>query len=191
MDIRKAKEILRQSISERLARMTSYKLAAESRSLCRRILENLPPPPLTICGYYPLTTEADIRPLLEELLRRGDRVYLPSFTGNQLSFRECIDLKKMSPGTLNIPEPPMASSSPTPSQIQYVLTPGRAFDREGFRLGRGNGGYDKWIAKQRQENPSTKFWGIALECQIINEVPHEDHDQKMDRVVTARGITRC
>src|SRR3989344_6368146 len=189
MDTRKAKEALRQSIHERIVRMPPNLLLAESRSLCRRILENLLPPPLTICGYYPLKTEADIRPLLEELLQRGDSVYLPSFAGNQLSFRKYDNFESLSPGTLHIPEPPIAAPSPDPSALQYVLTPGRAFDREGFRLGRGNGGYDKWIAKQRNTNPSTQFWGIALECQIVSEVPHEKHDQKMDRVVTARGIT--
>lgn len=188
MDIRKAKENLRQSIHERIMKMPAHELAAESRSLCRRILKNLPPPPLAICGYYPLKTEADIRPLLEELLRRGDSLYLPSFAGNQLSFRKCDDLTSLSPGALNIPEPSSHSPAPTLPHIQYVLTPGRAFDREGYRLGRGNGGYDKWIKKQREENPSTQYWGIALECQIVNAVPHEGHDQKMNRVITARKI---
>ena len=31
-----------------------------------------------------------------------------------------------------------------------ILIPGRAFDAKGNRLGRGNGGYDKWIAEQRE-----------------------------------------
>lgn len=67
-----------------------------------------------------------------------------------------------------------------------VLVPGRAFDRERQRLGRGNGGYDIWIAKQRQQNPATKYWGVAFEHQIVPSIPVESHDQPMDAVVTPR-----
>jgi len=55
------------------------------------------------------------------------------------------------------------------------------------RLGRGNGGYDHWIEKQRDVNPDTRMIGVAFECQIVNEVPIDAHDEKMDEVITDRG----
>ncbi len=69
-----------------------------------------------------------------------------------------------------------------------VLVPGRAFDAKGARLGRGNGGYDKWIAQERSRNAPYQYWGVAFECQVVDEVPVEAHDQKLDAVVTARGF---
>ncbi|MFA7682254.1 MAG: 5-formyltetrahydrofolate cyclo-ligase, partial [Candidatus Peribacteraceae bacterium] len=69
-----------------------------------------------------------------------------------------------------------------------ALIPGRAFDRDGNRLGRGNGSYDHWIREQRTANPQTKIWGIAFECQIVPIVPTEEHDERVDALITARGL---
>lgn len=185
-----SKAQLRASIKERLARYPKVKRAAESRSLSRRILEALPAAPVTICGYVPLSDEADIRLLLRELLTRGDHLFLPRFQNGILTFGRVIDLADLKPGALDIPEPPEHAEAPDLSRMQIVLVPGRAFDRKGNRIGRGNGGYDKWIADVRALGvPSTpEFWGIALECQIVESIPTEPHDQRMDAIVTARGL---
>lgn len=199
MDIRKQKRHLRDSISQRITRLAGKNKSAESRSLCKRILENLPrkdasihgappQPPLTIAAYVPLKSEADILPLLHQFLKRGDPLYLPVFKNNMLTFRKTEDLQLLKPGTLNILEPPESAPELDPLKLDFALVPARAFDRKGWRLGRGNGGYDKWIRSQRLLNPKTKFWGIALECQIVNEMPREEHDEKVDQIITARGF---
>lgn len=188
MHIREEKAHLRQSITEHILRMPDKSRATESRSLCKRILENLPQGLLIIAGYAPLKSEADILPLLETLIERGDRVYLPVFTNNILTFRSCSGFSQLTPGALNILEPPESAPVIDPLELNIALVPGRAFDRSCHRLGRGNGGYDKWIRIQRQRNPNTKFWGIAFECQIVNDVPREKHDERVDNVITARGF---
>ncbi len=58
-------------------------------------------------------------------------------------------------------------------------------------MGRGNGGYDIWIQQQKNQNPDTQYWGVALDCQIVQEVPVEPHDQKMNAIVTSREIIFC
>jgi hypothetical protein len=62
-----------------------------------------------------------------------------------------------------------------------------AFQTGMMRMGGGNGGYDIWIREKRKVSPETQFWGVAYEHQIMNEVPMEEHDEKVDRIVTARG----
>jgi 5-formyltetrahydrofolate cyclo-ligase len=187
MHIQEEKQNLRLSVKERILRMKPEELAAEGRSLTRRILEALPPPPITICAYYPLKDEANTSALLAELLRRGDHVFLPRFRDGALMFVALTDLATLSPGALGIPEPPPDAAPLQESHLDIVIVPGRAFDAKGYRIGRGNGGYDKWISKQRLINPSTQYWAAALDCQIVREVPHEPHDEKMDKVITARG----
>jgi len=187
VDPRELKAQLRQSIKDRLAKMSPKDRAAESRSLCRRILEALPKKPVTLCVYYPLTDEADIRPAIREMFSLGHAVFLPVMENNLLTFRKATSLEELKPGALNIPEPPEEAPLLDPQELDIVLVPGRAFDREGDRIGRGNGGYDIWIAKQRKANTKTQFWGIALECQIVNDIPMEAHDQRLDAVLTARG----
>jgi 5-formyltetrahydrofolate cyclo-ligase len=66
----------------------------------------------------------------------------------------------------------------------HVLVPGRAFTKAGGRLGRGGGTYDRWINAQRKKNPATRFIGVCFRCQIIKELPMEEHDEKVDEVVT-------
>ncbi|MBI3332000.1 5-formyltetrahydrofolate cyclo-ligase [Candidatus Peregrinibacteria bacterium] len=188
MHIRDEKAQLRQSIKDRLDRYPERKMRAESRSIGRRILEAIPDPPITIAGFYPLTHEADILPLLQDLLDRGDRVYLPRFKNNVLTFAKIEGLDNLTPGALNIPEPPLDAPDLDPSTVDVVLVPGRAFDRMGNRLGRGNGGYDVWIENVRAIKPSAQFMGVALECQIVEKIPSEPHDQKMDAIATAREV---
>ena len=65
-------------------------------------------------------------------------------------------------------------------QISFFLVPGLAFDRRGYRLGRGGGFYDRVLS----QSPGIKI-GIASSSQISNQdIPVENHDIKMDAVVT-------
>ena len=188
MDLHQEKILLRERIAERMDHLSPQKREAESRSLCRRIKELLPAHTKTICAYYPLATEADIRPLLCELLQKKIHLYLPRFTSNTLTYHRVTDVDALVIGELKIKEPSGEAESLDPLSLDLALVPGRAFDRDGWRLGRGNGGYDIWIHSQRSLNPKTLFWGIAFDCQIAREVPHEGHDEKMDAVVTGRGL---
>lgn len=187
MDIREEKALLRTRIVERMEHLSPKERAAESRSICRRILEHLSADIRTVCAYVPLPSEADIRPLLRTFLRRKIALFLPRFAGNRLTFHEVTDLDHLVLGALNIREPSPDSPALDPRNLDLVLIPGRAFDREGHRLGRGNGGYDVWIRAQRAANPTTRFWGVSLECQIARDVPSEAHDETVDSVITARG----
>ena len=186
-DTRQAKADLRTAIANRLAEFPQAKKEAESRSLTRRILELLPKPPHNVCGFVPLKDEVLIQPLLNELLGRGYRLFLPRFENGALAFREAPSLSQLKPGHLQIPEP-TADANPLPSdEPTTVLVPGRAFDAQGGRLGRGNGGYDVWIRTQRSQNRERTFWGVCYELQQVLQVPVEEHDERVDRVLTARG----
>jgi len=138
-----------------------------------------------------LPDEPDLRPLLEEYLAKGKKIFLPRFENGGLVFREVKDLGTLSRGALNILEPPVTAPLLSPQELTHVLVPGRAFDRKGGRLGRGNGGYDHWIPKQRAPHSHTIFWGVCFECQLVSDVPVEAHDAVMDAVVTARGVIRA
>jgi 5-formyltetrahydrofolate cyclo-ligase len=135
-----------------------------------------------------MKSEADIHLLLEELLLRGDTVFLPCFENSTLIFRQVLDFDHLRKGALGVLEPTQDEPVLTSGEGDIVLVPGRAFDRTGNRMGRGNGGYDKWIRKQRKMNPETLFVGIALECQLVGSVPTEPHDEPIDAIATARGL---
>lgn len=191
MHPRDQKNELRHAIKDRIAHLSDTLRKAESRSLCRRIIENLPKTSGAICAYYPLKDEADLRPLILALQKLKYTVFLPKYEEGKLVFRQCENLDHLKAGRFDIPEPPTESPLLNPKDLLVALVPGRAFTKKGERLGRGNGGYDMWIRQQRQQNPNTKYWGVAFDCQIVNEIPIEEHDEKIDAVVTARGLTMC
>ena len=186
------KDHLRASIKERLSRMGEGEYQAESRSLCRRILELLPTP-ITVTAFYPMPTltEPNIRPLLEELMERGDKVYLPRFNKGKMTYNLLENFEDLATGDLRVQEPPIHAPELDPGALQYALIPGMAFDRNGNRLGRGNGGFDMWIAKQKKKNPDTRYWAVGFENQVVHVVPVEHHDEKIDGIVTARGFIDC
>ena len=187
MDLRAEKQRLHESIRERLKQLPNADRVRESRSLCKRLLEMIPADAQTLCLFMPIRDEVDVRPVVETLLKEGRNVYLPAFE-KTLVFRRADDLSALIPSALHIPEPPAEAERLDPQTVDLVIVPGRAFDRSGNRLGRGNGGYDRWIRAQRSANPKTLYWGVCFECQLVNLVPMEPHDERVDAVITARGV---
>ena len=68
-------------------------------------------------------------------------------------------------------------------KIDLMIIPGVAFDRERKRIGRGRGFYDRLLAVNQN-----KKMGICFSCQLVESVPTEDFDVKMDFVVTPNEI---
>jgi 5-formyltetrahydrofolate cyclo-ligase len=59
-----------------------------------------------------------------------------------------------------------------------VLTPGLAFDRRGYRLGRGKAYYDRFLG-QLPEGQVVKI-GVGWNCQLCDELVIEPHDAQLD-----------
>lgn len=186
MNFQEEKSCLREAIAQRIVAMSEKDRAAESRSVCRRIAEYIPENLDAVCLYVPLKTEVNITPLFSEFSKRNIPIYLPRFSANALEFRKW-DGKELAKGALNIPEPPASADLLSTKGHILVLVPGRAFDSHGGRLGRGNGGYDRWMRFYRAQNPEAELLGICFECQMVREIPMEEHDERVDAVVTARG----
>lgn len=188
MDASKTKAVLRAGIEARMARLNDRARTSESRSICKQLRQLLPKAPAAICAYYPLQGEVDIRPLLHEILTLGHTLFLPCYEKPRLIFRRAEALETLVPGVLGIREPPTASSTLNDEIVALALIPGKAFDDRGTRLGRGNGGYDIWLEQEQRTGRIKRLIGVAFECQIVPEVPHESHDMPMDDVCTARGL---
>lgn len=188
MDTATEKQRIREAMCERLLHSPEKNLAIESRLICKRLTELLPQQPRALAAFFPLKSEPDIRPFLREALRQGIELYLPTAGERSFVFRHVSSLRELHTGPWNISEPTPDAPAIDPQKLRYALIPGRAFDREGWRIGRGGAGYDRWIREQRSLNPNTIFWGVAFECQILPRVPRVEHDEKIDGIVTARGF---
>ncbi len=75
-------------------------------------------------------------------------------------------------------------ASPDPAWPDVVIVPGLAFTRRGDRLGQGGGWYDRFLAGVR---PECRTIGVGFDEQIVDDLPVEDHDIRLDHVVTESG----
>ena len=66
------------------------------------------------------------------------------------------------------------------NEVDIFLIPGLAFDLNGTRLGRGGGVYDKLLANYT----NSYFIGVTYEEYIFDNLPIENHDIKMDALIT-------
>lgn len=168
-------------------KLTAKECAAESRSICRRVLEALPEgAPLILCAYYPMPSEPDIRPIFLTLLKSGHTIFFPCFTRTACAFRQFTAEDGLINGPLGVLEPPTDAPALEPEALDIALIPGRAFGLDGGRMGRGNGGYDRWIEKTRIINPTALFWGVCFDFQLERMLPTEAHDEPMDAIISPR-----
>ena len=68
-----------------------------------------------------------------------------------------------------------------PARVDLLLVPGLAFTRDGHRLGRGGGYYDRLLA---QCPPHTRTLGVCFATQLVTDLPVEPHDRRVQRVIT-------
>lgn len=73
-------------------------------------------------------------------------------------------------------------------EIDVFLTPGLAFDRSGGRLGNGGGFYDRVLAAKRGDSPAV---GVTVAGRVVDSVPVEPHDQRVDWLATENGVIAC
>ena len=134
----------------------------------------------TLLLYYPLADEVDVRPLIKNAYDNGKKVLLPVVKGEELKLHLYQGESSLSEGAFGIMEPtgPLFSEE-NYSEIQLAIIPGMAFDTAGHRLGRGKGYYDRLLPKLT----NARLQGICFPFQLLDEVPTEAHDIKVQEVV--------
>ena len=179
---------LRSTIRERLSRISEAVRAVESIELCDRLEPQLRSA-RTILFFAPLADELDVWPLLEKFLVEGKICALPQFdpAAQTYSARRVADLETdVVTGKFGVREPASRCEEIPLDRLNLILVPGMAFDVSGNRLGRGKGFYDRLLA-----GASGIKCGVGYDFQLVERVPAEPHDARVDFVFTpSRGLRR-
>lgn len=183
MSAAEEKTHLREEMRNRIAAIPASMRAKEDASICQT-LEKTIPVGSTIGGYMPLPDETDIRSFLHTFLKNKHAVYLPRYENATITFYRITSLRQLTMSHMGILEPEENARILEDGTPLTVLVPGRAFDAQGNRLGRGKGGYDAWITKEKDTGRPLHCIGIGYSCQLVDSVPQEPHDQRMDTVIT-------
>ncbi len=136
--------------------------------------------------YLPIKSEVDTRPLLQELLQHDREVYAPYCDPNQpgrMEFYRVREVSRLRPGFCNIPEPePIQENMFENHTPSVVVVPGVAFDEQGYRLGFGQGFYDRYFTSL--PGPKPLLAGFAYDFQVVKRLPADPWDVPMHYVFT-------
>jgi 5-formyltetrahydrofolate cyclo-ligase len=136
----------------------------------------------SVLFYSPIAGELDLTPLIKAALEAGKIVLLPRYDAIAGSYEavRVADLKgDCAPGKFGIAEPGSHCAAYPLKSLDLALVPGLGFDSGGRRLGRGRGFYDRLLAQV-----AGLTCGVALDQQVVEEIPSEEHDIPVDFILT-------
>lgn len=146
-----------------------------------------------IGGYLAAGSELDLSELLNAALWRGAGVYLPQIPrrGRRLWFTRlgAADRWYLHP-RYRILE--YDGHKLRAEKLDLVFVPLLAVDREGYRMGQGGGFYDTTLAFRRRHPLGGRplLVGVAFDCQLVDAVPREAWDVRLDYLLTESGLRR-
>ena len=172
------KKMARQRIKRLISVMTPEQKSQQSAAIWERLEHTDAFRNAThILAYWSMDDEVQTPQFIEKWTAAGKRFYLPSIQGEDLIVKRYDGTLK--PGDeFGIPEPTGEQVTDL-SPIALVIVPGRAFDAQGNRMGRGRGFYDRLLPQL----PHAVKAGICFDCQKLPSVPTDENDIKMDLVI--------
>lgn len=173
------KKELRQKILTLLREQKEKERSA--KSLC--ILDKLLKKPefksaLTVLFYATFDGEVDTLPMMQRAQQLGKRISLPHILRKEKRMIPTVveslenDLEI---GPYGVKQPKHTQEKTlNVNELDLVIVPGLAFDRNNYRLGRGQGYYDRFLAELSHRTPAI---GLAFDFQIVDQLPpKEEHD---------------
>ena len=142
---------------------------------------------LVITCYSARPGEPPTEPLRATLRAAGATVLLPRVEGDDLVWCVEEDASEMAVNSLGIAEPtgdPIDLADAAPA---VWIIPALAIDEDGYRLGQGGGFYDRALRDQ-PEGGGGPIIALIFEDEMVHEVPREDHDHRVDIVVTPERV---
>jgi 5-formyltetrahydrofolate cyclo-ligase len=186
-DIDEERQALRRALAERRQRLSPVELEQASREVGLRLFGlGVFARAGKVALYAATRGEIDLTEVALELLRRGHETYYPRVereTPPTLSFRRSRPDELLA-GRYRIHEPKPDHPVAQKHDIDVIVVPALAFDRQGGRLGFGQGYYDAWL----RPRPRPLRIGICHHFQLLDRLPAKDHDEPVDIVMTPEEL---
>ena len=139
--------------------------------------------------YIGFGTEIDTKFIIKRALNENKNVYIPKIYKSDKSMKAIRlnsfdDLKENSMGIL---EPIEDNEFINKKDIDLIIVPGVVFDENGNRIGYGGGYYDRYLEEIKLKNNKLV---LAYEFQVLDCIIEEDHDIKVDYIITEEKIRK-
>ena len=183
------KNKIRKDFKQKTFEMSDIEKSAADDAICN-FLSRLPDieDAKTIAVYAAIDHEVDLSRIAVQMLKHKKCLCLPRSKKNKTGIIEyemamIANLGDLQEGRFGILEPSSTCPSCDKNKIDIWLVPGLAFAVDGTRLGRGGGVYDRLL-----QNATGKKIGVLYQNQLLELLPCEAHDIKMDMLITEQQI---
>ena len=135
----------------------------------------------TVMMYMAMPSELSLGSCIQVAWDAGKMVVLPRVSGKDLETCQISNLEgDLLAGAYNMLEPRQHCDVVRPDDIDLVFVPGVAFDRLGWRLGRGKGFYDRFL----NNLPETCLTiGVCFKAQLLKSIPYGPNDVCVKEVI--------
>ena len=174
-DLTIIKQEIRKAVKSRLAAALPHQFTAAGKAAAL-LLPSIPGWDRfrSVLLFSSMKDEIDTRPIMETVHNAGKPLFIPTVTGETLVFYR---------------EPTADTAALAAEDFPaLVITPGLSFDRNLNRLGRGRSFYDRFFASLDAVQRDYTAMGICMDCQLVDEVPADPWDKKMDMLLTESGF---
>ena len=134
--------------------------------------------------YADYRHEVMTREIFDDAVLRKKKVFFPkSNEDGTMEFYQVVSVKQLESGYKGIKEPVVDEQYLyhfKSSEDTLIIVPGVAFDAKGYRVGYGKGFYDRFLKDKRQ----ITVMGLCFSSQVVEEIPYDEHDIKMDKIIT-------
>jgi 5-formyltetrahydrofolate cyclo-ligase len=184
------KKILRAEMREKLRNFPKEQRARASEQLTEALISSFWwGQAKSVALFSARWDEPDLSALWNRARAEGRNTLFPKVAGEHLEFYQVNQSHQLREGSFGLLEPdPDFCLCVKAAEVDLVLVPGLAFDRRGFRLGRGKGYYDRFLS---QPNFKGRALGLFFDLQEVSEVPTEPHDRALSGIFTERGGREC
>ena len=189
-ELRRLMELKRQQLSEEERRISSELISRFAMENILPLIQASTKP--VLFTYVPFRNEVDVRPLTRKWWEAGYSVVVPKVdnTLKIMDVHKINSFEELEPGVWGIPEPQVtAPQLASLDIIDVMIIPGLAYDRQGGRLGYGSGFYDRFLDRYDVLGlPHPYKLGVCFDIQLQDELPMEQHDLRVDRIITEEGV---
>jgi 5-formyltetrahydrofolate cyclo-ligase len=185
------KSILRRELRAKLAGMSDADRSSKSRIICALLTHTAEwRASRIIMLYLSMPTEVDTTALALRAWQEGKTVVVPKVSWDQKRMLP-VEITSLSNDTMTTTGPGIRepiTGKPVPvSLLDLVVVPGLGFSQTGYRIGRGMGFYDRFLA---QDGFLGLSCGVAFDEQLLPVLPLLEHDIPLSMLVTDRGVRR-
>ena len=129
--------------------------------------------------YWSMADEVQTHAFVERWFKEKT-LLLPCVDGDDLRLRQYTGPECMVAGEQFGIGEPTGEEWKDLDAVECIIVPGVAFDRKNNRMGRGRGFYDRLL----KSTPNAVKIGVAYDFQVLDSIPVEPHDVKMDKIVS-------